>query len=133
MKITRLSMWAVDLTSRETYYMAEGKTCATVKTHVLRLDTDDGRSGWGEVCPIPHYLSAYARGVAPALQELAPVILGGDPIGSDALMAKADAFLPGHVYAKSALDIALWDITGHAAGLHVHALMGGRRQEALPL
>jgi hypothetical protein len=43
------------------------------------------------------------------------------------------AFLPGHVYAKSALDIALWDITGQVAGLPIHALMGGRRQETLPL
>lgn len=131
--ITRLRLWHVPLTSHTAYYMADGKTCGTVETVVIAVDTDAGLTGWGEVCPIPHYLSAYARGVAPALQELAPVILGGDPVGADALMAKADAFLPGHVYAKSALDIALWDITGQAAGLPVHALMGGRRQETLSL
>lgn len=131
--ITRLRLWHVPLTSHTAYYMADGKTCDTVETVVIALDTDAGLTGWGEVCPIPHYLPAYARGVAPALQELAPVILGGDPVGAEALMAKADAFLPGHVYAKSALDIALWDITGQAAGLPVHALMGGRRQETLPL
>lgn len=132
-KITRLRLWHVSLTSHATYYMADGKTCDTVETVVIALDTDTGLTGWGEVCPIPQYLPAYARGVAPALQELAPVILGGDPIGAEALMAKADAFLPGHVYAKSALDIALWDITGQAAGLPIHALMGGKRQETLPL
>ena len=132
-RITRLRLWHVPLTSHTAYYMADGKTCDTVETVVIALDTDAGQTGWGEVCPIPHYLPAYARGVAPALQELAPVILGGDPVGAEALMAKADAFLPGHVYAKSALDIALWDITGQAAGLPVHALMGGRRQETLPL
>jgi L-alanine-DL-glutamate epimerase-like enolase superfamily enzyme len=97
------------------------------------VDTDAGLTGWGEVCPIPHYLPAYARGVAPALQELAPVYLGADPVGVEALMAKADAFLPGHVYAKSALDIALWDITGQVAGLPVHALLGGQRQADMPL
>jgi L-alanine-DL-glutamate epimerase-like enolase superfamily enzyme len=37
---------------------------------VIALETDTGLTGWGEVCPIPHYLPAYARGVAPALQEL---------------------------------------------------------------
>ncbi|GAW35872.1 4-hydroxyproline betaine 2-epimerase [Roseovarius sp. A-2] len=132
-KITRLRLWHVPLTSHATYYMADGKTCDTVETVVVALDTNTGLTGWGEVCPIPHYLPAYARGVAPALQELAPVILGADPIGAEALMAKADAFLPGHVYAKSALDIALWDITGQTAGLPIHALMGGRRQETLPL
>lgn len=132
-RITRLRLWHVPLTSHTAYYMADGKTCDTVETVVIALDTDAVLTGWGEVCPIPHYLPAYARGVAPALQELAPVILGGDPVGAEALMAKADTFLPGHVYAKSALDIALWDITGQAAGLPVHALMGGRRQETLPL
>ena len=133
MKITRLSLWHVPLTSHTAYYMADGKTCDTVETVVIAVDTDAGLTGWGEVCPIPHYLPAYARGVAPALQELAPVILGGDPVGAEALMAKADAFLPGHVYAKSALDIALWDITGQVAGLPLHALLGGRRQDTLPL
>ena len=132
-RITRLRLWHVSLTSHTAYYMSEDKTCDTVETVVIALDTGSGHAGWGEVCPIPHYLPAYARGVAPALQELAPIILGGDPVGAEALMAKADAFLPGHVYAKSALDIALWDLTGQATGVPVHALMGGRRQETLPL
>jgi L-alanine-DL-glutamate epimerase-like enolase superfamily enzyme len=48
-------------------------------------------------------------------------------------MARADAVLPGHPYAKSALDIALWDLTGQVAGLPLHALLGGRRQADLPL
>lgn len=133
MKITRISLWHVPLTSHETYYMAEGKTCDTVESAVLRIDTDEGISGWGEVCPIPHYLPAYARGVGPALQEIAPVILGADPIGPEALIAKADAYLPDHRYAKSALDIALWDITGQVASLPLHALLGGRRQKDMPL
>lgn len=132
-RITRISLWHLPLTSHATYYMAEGKTCDTVETVVIAVDTDSGIRGWGEVCPIPHYLPAYARGVAPALQELAPVVLGGDPVGVEALMAQVDAFLPGHPYAKSALDIALWDITAQVAGLPLHALLGGRRQETLPL
>ena len=133
MKVSRITLWHVPLNSHQAYYMADGKTCDTVETVVIAVDTDAGLTGWGEVCPIPHYLPAYARGVAPALQELAPVILGGDPVGAEALMARADAWLPGHVYAKSALDIALWDITGQVAGLPLYALLGGRRQDTLPL
>jgi hypothetical protein len=55
MKINRITLWQVPLTSHCAYYMADGKTCDTVTTAVLRLDTDEGLSGWGEVCPIPHY------------------------------------------------------------------------------
>jgi L-alanine-DL-glutamate epimerase-like enolase superfamily enzyme len=133
MRIARVSLWHVPLTSHEPYYMASGKTCATVETAVLRIETACGITGWGEVCPIPHYLPAYARGVAPALAEMAPVLLGGNPLGAEALGARLDAHLPDHRYAKSALDIAFWDITGKVANLPLSALLGGQRAARLPL
>ena len=133
MNIKRLSLWHIPLTSHEAYYMADGKTCDTVETVVLRVETDTGLAGWGEVCPIPHYLPAYARGVAPALAELAPVLIGADPVGPEALIQKADAWLQGHLYAKSALDMALWDITAKTADMPLFVLLGGQRQRDLPL
>lgn len=133
MKITRLSVWHVPLTSHVAYHMAAGKSCQTVETVVVAVQTDSGLTGWGETCPIPFYLPAYARGIAPALTHMAPAVLGADPCGPEAVMAAADARLLGHPYAKSALDIALWDITGQAAGLPLFALLGGRRHETLPL
>ncbi|MEO1530535.1 MAG: mandelate racemase/muconate lactonizing enzyme family protein [Pseudomonadota bacterium] len=133
LRITGLTLWQVPLTSHVTYTMASGKECATVTTTVLRIDTDKGISGWGEICPIPHYLPAYAGGVVPAIQELAPTLLGADPVGPEALMARLDAWLPDHRFAKSAIDIALWDITGKAAGLPLWRLLGGRHHETLPL
>lgn len=133
MKITGITLWCVPLTSHATYYMADGKTCDTVDTTVIRLDTDAGLSGWGEVCPIPHYLPAYAGGVAPAVEELAPILLGADPVGAEALMHRLDGHLQGHAYAKSAIDIALWDLTGKAAELPLYALFGGRSSAELPL
>jgi len=133
MKITGVTLWDIKLTSHETYYMSDGKTCDSISTIVVRLDTDTDHVGWGEVCPIPHYLSAYAKGVAPAVEEMLPVLLGADPVGPDALMEKLNAWLPGHDYAKSALDTALWDLTGKAAGLPLYALLGGRASKDLPL
>ncbi len=133
MIITRIALYLVPLTSRATYHMADGKVCDTIETVVLRLETDEGLTGWGEVCPIPHYLPAYARGVAPAIEELAPILLGADPVGPEALMGRCDAHLQGHAYAKSALDIALWDLTAQAAGLPLYRLLGGRRMESAPL
>ncbi|MEM9761136.1 MAG: mandelate racemase, partial [Pseudomonadota bacterium] len=67
MRITGLTLWQVPLTSHVTYTMASGKECATVTTTVLRIETDAGVCGWGEICPIPHYLPAYAGGVVPAI------------------------------------------------------------------
>ena len=67
MRIVRISLWRVPLASHTAYHMSDGKTCDTVDSVILRLDTDGGPAGWGEVCPIPHYLPAYAGGVAPAI------------------------------------------------------------------
>ena len=49
MKINRITVWKVPLTSHETYYMADGKKCDTVDSVVIALDTDQGLTGWGEV------------------------------------------------------------------------------------
>ncbi len=133
MKITSLKLYSVSLTTHETYNMADGKCFDTIETVVLEVVTDSDLSGWGEVCPIPHYLPAYTKGVAPVIEELAPVLIGADALAPEALLARCDAYLIGHVYAKSALDMALWDLLGKAAGLPLYRLLGGRRMEAAPL
>ena len=72
MNITSLTLWHLPLTSHIAYNMSDGKICDTVTSCILRLESDTGLTGWGEVCPIPHSLPANANGVAPALTELAP-------------------------------------------------------------
>ncbi len=132
-RVVRIRLWHVPLTSHTSYRMADGKTCDTVESVVLALDTDTGQTGWGEVCPIPGYLPAYARGVAPAVTEFAPVLFETELTGPEAAPARLREHLPGHHYAHSAADIALWDIFGQFAGLPVHALLGGLRQREFPL
>ena len=133
MRISTITLWSVDLTSHQTYYMADGKTCGTVKTHVLCLETDTGLKGWGEVCPIPHYLPAFADGVPSAIAEMAPEILGISPVGVDAPMRKLDGFLQGHFHAKSIVDMALWDLFGKAMDQPLYNLLGGRTRADMPL
>ena len=61
------------------------------------------------------------------------LLQGGQRPAAEALMARLEKHLPGHVYSKSAIDIALWDLTGQVAGLPLHALLGGRRAKTMPL
>ncbi len=133
MKLTRITLWHVPLTSHATYYMANGKTCDATMSVIVCLETDAGLSGWGETCPIPHYLPAYANGVIPAVAEMAPVLLGANPIGPEAMMERLNTHLQGHDYAKSALDTALWDLTAQASNLPLFALLGGRAVQDMPL
>ena len=89
--------------------MSDGKICDTFISCIMRLESDTGQTGWGDVCPIPHYLPAYANGVAPALTEPAPVIFARDglALGAEGMIRAANMYLQGHEYAKSPLDLAL--------------------------
>ncbi len=133
MKITRVSLWKLPLTSHKDYHMAGGKSCLTTDSMIVCVETDTGLRGWGENCPIPHYLPAYAQGVEPAIDYMMPEILGADPTGAESLMAKLDGYLLGHNYAKSVLDMAFWDLTAKAAKLPLYSLLGGRRSDTMPV
>jgi D-galactarolactone cycloisomerase len=92
----------------------------------LRLVTDEGLEGWGE--GFGHACVAATRAVID--MQLAPAVLGQDArdiVGLRQRLSKA-LHLYGrngpHVYALSALDIALWDIAGKAAGLPLCRLLG---------
>lgn len=75
MKIARIAAWQVPLSSHANDYIPEGKSCATVTTTLVALETDSGLTGWGENCPVPGHLPAYAGGVVPAMAELAESLL----------------------------------------------------------
>ncbi len=128
MKITRIAAYQVDLPLREgSYNWSGGKSVSVFDSTVVRIETDDGVTGFGEVCPLgPFYLASYAAGVRAGIAELAPDLIGLDPRELGLLNRRMDALLKGHPYVKSALDMACWDILGQAAGLPVCTLLGGR-------
>jgi L-alanine-DL-glutamate epimerase-like enolase superfamily enzyme len=83
---------------------------------VVRLETDAGLVGHGEVCPLgPAYLPAYAAGARSGLAELAPHLIGQDPTRIGVINRVMDERMKGHPYVKSALDMACWDILGLSA------------------
>jgi L-alanine-DL-glutamate epimerase-like enolase superfamily enzyme len=131
MKIRRISAYRVELPLREgSYRWSGGKAVTVFDSTVVRVETDEGLTGHGEVCPLgPFYLPAYAAGVRAGLAELAPHLLGEDPLGLEKLNRRMDAALKGHPYVKSGIDMACWDILGQAAGQPVCTLLGGRYGE----
>ena len=128
MKITRILAYRVELPLHETTYKwSGGKSVTVFDSTIVRVETDDGLAGHGEVCPLgPFYLPAYAEGVRAGLRELGPHLLGEDPRELSKLNRKMDAALKGHPYVKSGIDIACWDILGQATALPVCELLGGR-------
>src|SRR5271154_2989040 len=131
MKIRRISAFPVALPLVEgSYQWSGGKSVAVFDSTLVRVETDTGAIGFGEVCPLgPAYLPAYAEGVRAGIAELAPHLIGEDPLELERLNRKMDAALKGHPYVKSGIDIACWDLLGQAAQLPVASLLGGRYGE----
>jgi L-alanine-DL-glutamate epimerase-like enolase superfamily enzyme len=128
MRITRIAAFSVKLPLVEgSYKWSGGKAVDVFDSTVVRVETDAGVVGHGEVCPLgPFYLPAYANGVRAGIAELGPHLLEHDPLELAKLNRRMDAALKGHAYVKSGIDMACWDILGKVTGQPVCTLLGGR-------
>jgi len=135
MKITRITVWALDLPLSKPYSLSGGRLRVdSLDSTILRIDTDEGVSGWGEGCPWGHtYLPAHGPGIRAGIETLAPFLIGLDPTAPETVLRAMDVALPGHASVKSPIDIACWDITGQAAGMPLWKLFGADRPAVVSL
>ena len=128
MKISRISVFQVDLPLKEgSYNWSGGKSVEIFDSNIIRLETDEGITGFGEVCPLgPFYLPAYSAGVRSGMNELGPHLIGLDPINIEPINRFMDRAMKGHPYVKTGIDIACWDIMGKYTNQPICELLGGR-------
>lgn len=133
MRITEIRVWQRDLPLIKPYRLSGGRLLfESLDSTFVAIRTDEGSVGWGEACPWGHtYLPAHGAGVRAALELLAPVLIGADPLALDAVNRRMDVALSGHAEAKSALDVACWDLLGQATGMPLWRLFGA--DEAVPV
>jgi L-alanine-DL-glutamate epimerase-like enolase superfamily enzyme len=111
-----------------------GLNWQSMNTVWLRIVTDQGLEGWGEA--FGHASAAVTRAALDT--QLAPALLGQDARDIAGLRQRLGKAFHGfgrngaHVFALSALDIALWDIAGKAAGLPLWRLLGGTPVTSMP-
>jgi L-alanine-DL-glutamate epimerase-like enolase superfamily enzyme len=95
----------------------------------LRLYSDDGIEGLG----VTYFGGALTRSLKRAVDELAALAVGEDPMRVERVAAKLRAAAvsagPAGMFlmALSAIDVALWDIKAKALGLPLWKLLGGGR------
>ncbi|MEN2506238.1 galactonate dehydratase [Stutzerimonas stutzeri] len=97
----------------------------------LKIETDEGITGWGE--PV---VEGRAHSVAAAVEELADYLVGRDPRNVEDLwtvMYRGGFYRGGPILmsAIAGIDQALWDIKGKALGVSVSDLLGGRVRERI--
>ena len=91
----------------------------------LKVETDEGISGWGE--PV---LEGHAETLAAKITELSDFVIGLDPRRIEdiwQMLYRNGCYRGGPVLmsAISGLDTALWDIKGRALGVPIYELLGG--------
>ena len=72
MNIRKISVFQIDLPLHEgSYNWSGGKSVQVFDSTVVRIETDEGITGHGEVCPLgPVYLPAYAEGARAGIDEV---------------------------------------------------------------
>ena len=99
---------------------------------LIKVETDEGLVGWGEAG-----LSGRELAVQAMVRHFREFLVGKDPLRRGALwqeMYRSQYFEGGRTItaAISAIDIALHDIAGKAAGLPVYQLLGGAQRDRVP-
>lgn len=135
MKIKKIELYQQDLPySGGVYTLSGGREYRSFDASYVRIETDTGLEGWGESTPFGStYIAAHALGARAGISEIAPYLLERDPRQVDRMNDAMDEALVGHNHAKSAIDLALWDVFGKSVNMPVCDLLGGSTGQRLPV
>lgn len=134
-KIERIDVFQVDLPyAGGVYRLSGGREYRSFDATLVRITTDSGLEGWGESTPFgATWIASHARGVRAGIEEIAPSLIGLDPRRVDRINDAMDRALVGHLHAKTAIDVACWDLFGKSVGMPVCDLLGGRTDLRMPV
>jgi L-rhamnonate dehydratase len=113
------------------------KTDAAMDAVLIRVTTDEGIDGIGEVNALPGAVAAAIRAGSYHSWSMgfSDLLIGEDPEHTDRLWDKMyrhtslsgrRGLIPNII---AGIDVALWDIRGKAAGKPIHHLLGGARKD----
>ena len=128
MKIARIEIANLDIPFKKPFVVAIGR-----KTHarnvVVKICTDEGLVGWGEASPSPYITGDTQAGCMAAARELAGLLVGKDPCATENRMRELNGHIAHEPSARSAFDMALYDIAAQAAGMPLYRFLGGESRE----
>jgi L-alanine-DL-glutamate epimerase-like enolase superfamily enzyme len=130
MKITQIDAVPVEIPLQATTTTKR----RSARTVFVRIRTDTGLTGFGEGSPssktFPGETVETALTVITA--NLAPALLGQDPLAIADIVEQMDRIIQGNHAAKTGIDLALHDIAGKAKDVPVSVLLGGAIRDRLP-
>lgn len=129
--IRRVDAVPVALPLKKSMKMA-GVTITHAENLLVRIETAGGLVGWGEAASAPTMTGDTLGGLVAAVRDhLAPLLIGQDAWTRPALITALRRALMGNTGAHSAVEMALLDLAGRAAGLPLIDLVGGTKRHAV--
>ncbi len=132
MKITRIETIPVCVPLKPSLAIRSGRGGAhTVSPFLLvKVHTDAGITGIGEASCTPRWSGEdQATGSHLIRAYLEPLLIGEDPTDLQRVTEKFRLAFAANYFTKAAVEMALWDIAGKAAGKPVYQLLGGKVRE----
>jgi len=133
-KVTAVSVTTLELAYDEPFVIASSALAAG-PCDLVRLETDEGLTGYGEACPGYEFTGETLWTVEDVIEEyLGPAVVGRDPFAVDDVLRawERELWTVGNQAARGALEMALWDLQGKALGRPLADLLGGAGRDALP-
>ena len=129
MKITEVRVYGKQLPMASGYNMSSA-VVGDPETTIVQILTDTPHIGWGEICPTgPLPQAEHAGSIRADFGLLGPALIDLDPRRMGLVHDAMSSTMDGGHGAKSAIDIACWDIAGKAYGERVCDLLGGARMD----
>jgi L-alanine-DL-glutamate epimerase-like enolase superfamily enzyme len=131
-KIKSIEPIAVSLPMKKPVQMS-GETVARADNVFVRVEADNGVTGWGEAASAPAMTGETVASMMAAIEYLTPKLVGRAADDLSSASAAMDARMYGNSGAKAAIDTALHDLFGRASGRPVHALLGAKQRNRIPV
>ncbi len=135
MKIKALELFHISIPFAVPYKLSKVYgTLVNADAVILKVHTDQGIIGWGEADPMNPFTDETPATVMAVMRDnIAPHLLGRNPLPIAKRENRLDLAVHGHLLARGAVNMALFDILGKAHNLPAHTFLGGSYREKIPL
>lgn len=110
-----------------------GSVQGTIDVVVVRLTCESGLQGYGEASPWPVFCGTAEGCMAAFNRYFVPHVIGAPVANLTSIVRTCEKAVVHSSDAKAALETALLDLTGKILKLPVHALLGGKVRDHIPL
>src|SRR3954464_14687830 len=132
MKITRIETIPIRVPLKPELAIRSGRGGAHLESPFLlvRVHTDAGLIGLGEASCTPRWSGEdQVTGAHLIHTYLEPLLIGENPLAVEQLTSTFRLAFAGNYLTKGAVEMALWEIAGKAAGKPVYELLGRKARE----